>query len=213
MASNMETNPASFSIKNYTVPSMVAYFYGRILREDAEKIIRERSKSIENKNGLFLLRESMQEIGNYALSIYNNSNIVHYKIKRQDDFQLSIINGNRQGLPFIGPIELINYYKNNDSENFIIKPQIACDRPMGIQPIYYLFVSNSDLHNQVNEEIEKSLQDIKNIPHLYKQELVESRTRLRYQHEKNLMKNMEKMKQLAPAWFKENFSGLKGISK
>ena len=203
-------DPISFSTRSYIVPSTIAYFYGRILREDAEKIIIERNKSIGNKDGLFLLRESMQEIGQYALSIFDNNNIVHYKILRLEDHTVALINNKKQGQSFIGPIELINHYKN-ENDNLITKPRIPCDRPMGIQPIYYLFVSNSDLHNQINQEIDRSLQDIKQLsPNLYKQKLNESRTVMRYQHEKNLMKSLDKTVSLVPAWFKTNFSGLKG---
>jgi hypothetical protein len=46
-------------------PSSVAYFYGRITREEAEQIL----GSYDRKEGLYLLRESINPLGNYAISI------------------------------------------------------------------------------------------------------------------------------------------------
>ncbi|KAK2150888.1 hypothetical protein LSH36_384g05024 [Paralvinella palmiformis] len=48
--------------------SQVTYFYGRIARDEAEKILHEKGC----KEGLFLLRESMATAGNYVLSICHN---------------------------------------------------------------------------------------------------------------------------------------------
>jgi hypothetical protein len=54
------------NVKNiYESPAYISYFYGRLLREEAEKILRNRGC----KNGLFLLRELVQEAGSYAMSI------------------------------------------------------------------------------------------------------------------------------------------------
>jgi len=46
-------------------PSSVAFFYGRITREEAEQIL----GSYDRKEGLYLLRESINPLGNYAVSI------------------------------------------------------------------------------------------------------------------------------------------------
>ena len=46
-------------------PSSVQYFYGRITRDEAEDILRTNGC----KEGQYLLRESMNVPGNYALSI------------------------------------------------------------------------------------------------------------------------------------------------
>lgn len=50
-------------------PSSVAYFYGRITREEAEQIL----ASYDKKEGLYLLRESINPLGNYAISICHNN--------------------------------------------------------------------------------------------------------------------------------------------
>ena len=45
--------------------SAVPFFYGRITRDEAEVVLKDRG-SIE---GLFLLRESISPLGNYAISV------------------------------------------------------------------------------------------------------------------------------------------------
>ena len=46
-------------------PSALDYFYGRITRAEAELFLQERG----GHEGLFLLRESISPMGNYAISI------------------------------------------------------------------------------------------------------------------------------------------------
>lgn len=46
-------------------PSTVPYFYGRITRDEAEEILKDR----HNVEGMFLLRESISPLGNYAISV------------------------------------------------------------------------------------------------------------------------------------------------
>lgn len=41
------------------------YFYGRITRDEAEEILKERNVP----EGMFLLRESISPLGNYAISL------------------------------------------------------------------------------------------------------------------------------------------------
>ena len=55
-----------------TRPSSVDYFFGRISREEAERFLNENGCS----QGLFLLRESMATIGNFALSICHQKRLV-----------------------------------------------------------------------------------------------------------------------------------------
>jgi hypothetical protein len=207
---NLPSPPPSDSTRNYTVPSTVDYFYGRLLREDAQEILKNRSESLGINDGLFLLRESMDEIGNYALSIFHYNEITHYKICRDEDCKCVLLNRGIKSKPFNGPIELIEHLKK-EPDNLLINqiPKIPCSRPRGIQPINYLFVSDSDLHNQVNEEIKRILQDIKSDSQIYNQKLLEAKTVRRYVYEKNILKNLQNLNQLAPAWFKENCSGIK----
>lgn len=81
---------------SYTAPSDVQYFYGRLLREEANRVLERHGM----KDGLFLLREVVIEAGSYALSICHGGNVHHYKIERQDDGMVKIDKGRR----FIGSI-------------------------------------------------------------------------------------------------------------
>jgi hypothetical protein len=56
------------------------WFHGRIKRQEAEKILLQRSV-----NGGFLLRESESTPGEYSLSVRDGDNVKHYKIKTMDD--------------------------------------------------------------------------------------------------------------------------------
>jgi len=55
-----------------TRASAVSYFYGRISRDEAEKILIKAGA----QEGLFLLRENVANAGNYALSICHNSRYI-----------------------------------------------------------------------------------------------------------------------------------------
>lgn len=56
----------------FNKPSASPFFYGRITREEAEYFLRERG----SEEGLFLLRESISPLGNYAISICHNNKYV-----------------------------------------------------------------------------------------------------------------------------------------
>ncbi len=164
----------------YESPAYVPFFYGRLLRDEAEKILRNRG----SKNGLFLLRELVQEAGSYALSMCHKGEIHHYKIVRQDDGMVKIDKGRK----FVGPIELIKYHQQ-EQDGLVCKPSIACDRPKGTMPIYYLFVNDSEFNKLVDDEIKSHLSKYKNqLNHQqYTQELVDARGRYRY---KNIIKSL-----------------------
>ena len=53
---------------------------GRVKRQDAERRLRK----FGSKPGSFLVRESDTQIGNFALSIFDGSNVKHYRIRRAD---------------------------------------------------------------------------------------------------------------------------------
>ena len=203
-------SPLSDSIRNYIVPSNVDYFYGRLLREDAVQILKKRSETLELNDGLFLLRESMDEIGNYVLSIFHDDDVTHYKIVREDDCRVVLLNRGSKSKPFIGPVELIEHLKKAHDDLLIDQmPRIPCSRPREIQPISYLFLNKSDLDKMVNEEIESSLQHTyMSYSHMYNNQVFEAKTVRRYIHEKSVLKNIQSLNRLAPTWFKENCSDI-----
>ena len=57
-------------------PSSEKYFFGRIAREQAEKVLKDTGLH----EGLFLLRESMSVFGNYVLSIVHEGRYVHLDV-------------------------------------------------------------------------------------------------------------------------------------
>lgn len=182
------------NVKNvYESPAYVSYFYGRLLRDEAEKILRNRGC----KNGLFLLRELVQEAGSYAMSICYKGEIHHYKIVRQEDGLVKIDKGRK----FIGPIELIKHHQQ-EQDGLVTKPTISCERPKGTLPIYYLFVNDSEFNKLVDDEIKSHLSKYKNqLSHQqYSQELVDARGRYRYKYEKSVLVELHH----SQPWFKSN---------
>ncbi|XP_025111038.1 tyrosine-protein kinase SYK-like isoform X2 [Pomacea canaliculata] len=127
-------------------PSSVPYFYGRITREEAEIFLKERGM----KDGLFLLRESISPMGNYAISICYNSKIHHYSIEKQVDGMYKI----PEGKPFVGPVELILHYKQN-VDGFITQPTIACDRLPSQSPVAFRGITYHQLEKALQLEAKK----------------------------------------------------------
>ena len=182
----------------YESPAYVSYFYGRLLRDESEKILRNRG----GKNGLFLLRELVQEAGSYALSICQHGEVHHYKIVRQEDGMVKIDKGRK----FVGPIELIRFHQQ-EQEGLVAKPSIPCERPKGTLPIYYLFVNDSEFNKLVDDEIKAHLGKFKSqLSHQqYTQELIDARGRYRYKYERVVLVELH----LSQPWFKSNLDRVK----
>ena len=68
------------------------WFLGDLSRSDAEQYLKECD------NGVFLVRESINRPGEYALSVRNNSNTVHYKISchYRDGMKMYYLNENHK---------------------------------------------------------------------------------------------------------------------
>lgn len=167
----------------YTSPNHVSYFYGRLLRDESNTILLKRGC----KNGLFLLRERLEETGSYTLSICFENEIHHYKIDRQDDGTVKIDKGRK----FIGPIELVRHHQL-ELDGLITKPMIPCDRPKGTQPVFYLFVDNSELHQLVEKEIKSTCRT--------PLELKDARERFRFKYERTILKKIH----LTQPWFRKD---------
>lgn len=168
---------------SYTSPNHVPYFYGRLLRDESNLILQKRGC----KNGLFLMRERLEETGSYTLSICFENEIHHYKIDRQDDGTVKIDKGRK----FVGPIELVKHHQA-ELDGLITKPSISCDRPKGTQPVFYLFVDNSEFHALVEKEIKSTCRTV--------QELTDARGRYRFKHERAILKKIH----LTQPWFKRD---------
>ena len=183
----------NISQQNYIPPTYVSYFYGRLLREESTRILENRGC----KNGLFLLRELVAEVGSYALSICHEKQVHHYKIDRQSDGTVKIDKGRN----FIGPIELIKHHQL-ELDGLITKPVIACDRPKGTQPIFYLFINDSEFYKLVNDEIMRQLSKFKNTLSVqqFNQEISDAKGRYRYKYERTVLKDLH----VTQPWYKKD---------
>ena len=183
----------SISQQNYIPPTYVSYFYGRLLREESTRILENRGC----KNGLFLLRELVAEVGSYALSICHEKVVHHYKIERQSDGTVKIDKGRH----FIGPIELIKHHQL-ELDGLITKPVIACDRPKGTQPIYYLFINDSEFYKLVNDEILAQLNKFKSSLSVqqFNQDISDAKGRFRYKYERIVLKSLH----YSQPWYKKD---------
>lgn len=130
----------------FNKPSASPFFYGRITREEAEYFLRERG----SEEGLFLLRESISPLGNYAISICHNNNVHHYSIEKRLDGQFMIA----EGKPFPGPLELIEHHKTT-IDGFVTKPTKACNRAKFQPAIAFRGMTYTDLENELLKKAEK----------------------------------------------------------
>jgi hypothetical protein len=195
------------SVMKYSDPSDKPYFYGRLLREEANRIL-EKNGCID---GMFLLRESVFEVGSYILSLCCNRTIQHYKIDRQEDGSVAIRssnNSNSISKAFVGPVELIKYHQN-EASGLVTRPNLPCNRSddENLQPIKYLFIHDVDFYKLVNAEIINQLStkyrnDKLMTKQEYEQELEEAKGRYRYKYEKIVLKNIH----FTQAWFVDNSS-------
>ncbi|OWF36548.1 tyrosine-protein kinase SYK-like [Mizuhopecten yessoensis] len=128
------------------LPSTVMYFYGRVTREEAECILQGHG-ALE---GLYLLRESIGVLGNFAISICHNNNVHHYAIEKQHDGQYRI----GQGRPCNGPVELIQHHQV-EIDGFITIPTHPCNRLPGQSPIAFRGMTYVDLENALLTKAEK----------------------------------------------------------
>lgn len=126
-------------------PSSVAYFYGRITREEAEQIL----GSYDRKEGLYLLRESINPLGNYAISICHKNNFHHYNIEKRQDGMYKISDGR----PFQGPVELIQHHQRN-LDGMITNPNIPCMRQPFQRPIAFRGMTYTELENELISKAE-----------------------------------------------------------
>ncbi|XP_061192017.1 tyrosine-protein kinase SYK-like [Saccostrea echinata] len=130
----------------FNKPSAAPFFYGRITREEAEWFLRERG----TEEGLFLLRESISPLGNYAISICHNNNVHHYSIEKRLDGQFMIA----EGKPFPGPLELIEHHKTT-IDGFVTKPTKPCNRSKFQPAIAFRGMTYTDLENELLKKAEK----------------------------------------------------------
>ncbi|NXP71808.1 KSYK kinase, partial [Ramphastos sulfuratus] len=114
MASNM-ANPANH----------LPYFFGNITREEAEEYLMQGGMS----DGLYLLRQSRNYLGGYALSLAHGRKVHHYTIERELSGSYAIAGGKSHA----SPAELINYH-SEEADGLICLLRKPFNRPLGVEP-------------------------------------------------------------------------------
>ncbi|NXF61000.1 KSYK kinase, partial [Ciccaba nigrolineata] len=114
MASNM-ANPANH----------LPYFFGNITREEAEEYLMQGGVS----DGLYLLRQSRNYLGGFALSLAHGRKVHHYTIERELSGSYAIAGGKSHA----SPAELINYH-SEEADGLVCLLRKPFNRPPGVQP-------------------------------------------------------------------------------
>ncbi|NXE90689.1 KSYK kinase, partial [Menura novaehollandiae] len=101
------------------------YFFGNITREDAEEYLMQGGAS----DGLYLLRQSRNYLGGFALSLAHGRKVHHYTIERELSGSYAIAGGKSHA----SPAELINYH-SEETDGLICLLRKPLNRPPGVEP-------------------------------------------------------------------------------
>ncbi|KAK3550267.1 hypothetical protein QTP86_021325 [Hemibagrus guttatus] len=101
------------------------YFYGNITREEAEDYLRQAGMS----NGLYLLRQSRNYLGGFALSVAHSHQCYHYTIEREMNDTYAIAGGKSHR----SPVDVVEYHAQ-ESDGLVCLLKKPCNRPRGVEP-------------------------------------------------------------------------------
>ncbi|XP_064163473.1 tyrosine-protein kinase SYK isoform X2 [Anguilla rostrata] len=101
------------------------FFFGNITREEAEDYLRQGGLS----GGLYLLRQSRNNLGGYALSVAHDHTYFHYTIERELSDTYAIAGGRSHA----DPIQLIDFH-SQESDGLVCLLKKPFSRPRGVQP-------------------------------------------------------------------------------
>lgn len=110
--------------------SALPFFYGNITREEAEDYLRQAGST----NGLYLLRQSRNNLGGFALSVSSSGRYYHYSIERQANETYAIPGGKSHR----DPVEVIDYH-SQVTDGLVALLKKPCNRPRNVQPKVGLF--------------------------------------------------------------------------
>ncbi|KXJ04914.1 Tyrosine-protein kinase SYK, partial [Exaiptasia diaphana] len=130
MATNLMTEP---------------WFHGSISRQEAEELLLKAGKT----DGLFLVRESVTQVGSFALSMCFNNRIIHYHAQRQPDGFVAIEDGPK----FPGPVELVHYH-SLQLDGLLCKLLKPCLRPHGVRPKTFSGVHQKHIKDAAEKALE-----------------------------------------------------------
>ncbi|XP_065262609.1 tyrosine-protein kinase SYK isoform X2 [Emys orbicularis] len=101
------------------------YFFGNITREEAEDYLLQGGLS----DGLYLLRQSRNYLGGFALSLAHGRKVHHYTIERELSGSYAIAGGKSH----MSPAELISYH-SDEADGLVCLLRRPCNRPPGVEP-------------------------------------------------------------------------------
>lgn len=105
--------------------SHLSYFFGNITREEAEDYLLQGGLN----NGLYLLRQSRNYLGGFALSLAYNGKVYHYTIEREINGTYAITGGKSHR----SPVELIDYH-SDEIDGLMCLLRKPFNRPPGVEP-------------------------------------------------------------------------------
>ncbi|XP_069370009.1 tyrosine-protein kinase SYK isoform X2 [Paralichthys olivaceus] len=106
------------------------FFYGNITREDAEGYLKQAGIG----NGLYLLRQSRNHLGGFALSVLHSGRCYHYTIEREPNEKYAIAGGKS----YTSPVDVIDYH-SQELDGLVCLLKKPCNRPANMQPKVGLF--------------------------------------------------------------------------
>ncbi|XP_050000136.1 tyrosine-protein kinase SYK isoform X2 [Alexandromys fortis] len=101
------------------------YFFGNITREEAEDYLLQGGMT----DGLYLLRQSRNYLGGFALSVAHNRKAHHYTIERELNGTYAISGGRTHA----SPADLCHYH-SQEPDGLICLLKKPFNRPPGVQP-------------------------------------------------------------------------------
>ncbi|KAE8284716.1 Tyrosine-protein kinase SYK [Larimichthys crocea] len=101
------------------------FFYGNITREEAEDYLRQTGMT----NGLYLLRQSRNYLGGFALSVSHSGRCYHYTIEREPNETFAIAGGKSHRTP----VDVIDYH-SQEMDGLVCLLKKPCNRPKNMQP-------------------------------------------------------------------------------
>ncbi|XP_005408928.1 PREDICTED: tyrosine-protein kinase SYK isoform X2 [Chinchilla lanigera] len=101
------------------------FFYGNITREEAEDYLVQGGMT----DGLYLLRQSRNYLGGFALSVAHGRKAHHYTIERELNGTYAIAGGRTHS----SPADLCHYH-SLEPDGLICLLTKPCNRPPGVQP-------------------------------------------------------------------------------
>ncbi|XP_007445693.1 PREDICTED: tyrosine-protein kinase SYK isoform X7 [Lipotes vexillifer] len=101
------------------------FFFGNITREEAEDYLAQGGMS----DGLYLLRQSRNYLGGFALSVAHDRKAHHYTIERELNGTYAISGGRAHG----SPADLCHYH-SQELDGLICLLKKPFNRPPGVQP-------------------------------------------------------------------------------